>query len=345
MKAAVLTGSSKLVIREINDLNPPADTEVLLRVNVVGVCGSDIHYYKEGRIGDQVVKYPFIVGHELAAQVVKTGKRVTNLHVGDKVAVDPAISCGRCDQCAQSRFHTCRRLVFLGCPGQREGCLSEYIIMPAVNCYRLPKRVSYDLGMMVEPLSIGIYAVRMLDRIRPAAIGILGTGPIGLSVLLALKDRKINNIYVSDKITNRLELAKKLGAVWGGNPDKSDVVHEIKKKEPLLLDAVFDCCGDQEALDQAIDLLKPGGQLIIVGIPEQDRISFDINNLRRKELVIKNVRRQNECAEAAIDLASRRSKEVKKIITHRFPLANTKEAFDLVAGYRDGVVKALIKMK
>jgi L-iditol 2-dehydrogenase len=345
MRAAILTGPGKIVIKEINKPGPPAETEVLLKVKVVGVCGSDMHYYKTGRIGDQVVRYPFIVGHELAAQVVKTGKRVTNLHAGDKVAVDPAISCGQCDQCAQSRFHTCRQLTFLGNPGQHEGCLCEYIVMPARNCYRLPKKIAFDLGVMAEPLSIGIYAVRLMDFNHPAAVAILGVGPIGLSVLLALKDKRVNKIFVTDKIETRLNLAKKLGAVWSGNPDSSDVVKEIINEVPLFLDAVFDCSGDQKALNQAVELLKPGGQLILVGIPEKNRISFNINKLRRKELVIKNVRRQNECSVAAIDLAVRQSREVKKIITHRFPLLHTEKAFDLVAGYRDGVVKALIQVK
>jgi L-iditol 2-dehydrogenase len=172
----------------------------------------------------------------------------------------------------------------------------------------------------------------------------LGSGPIGLSVLLALKDKQVNNIYATDKIETRFQLAEKLGAVWSGNPDKINVVEEIIKKVPLLLDAVFDCSGDQNALNQAVELLKPGGQLIIVGIPDKNRISFNINKLRRKELVIKNVRRQNECTMAALTLVSRHGREVKKIITHRFPLVQTKAAFDIVAGYQDDVVKTLIRV-
>ena len=217
--------------------------------------------------------------------------------------------------------------------------------MPARNCYRLPKSMSYDLGVMVEPVSIGLYAVRMLDLFRPGSIAVLGMGPIGLCVLLSLKDRQKHKVYVTDKIDTRLALAKKLGAVWRANPDSVDIVAEMLHHVPLSLDAVFECSGDPEAIKQAVDLLKPGGQLIIVGIPEQDTISFDINQLRRKELVIKNVRRQNECSVAAIDLVMRRSKDIKKMITHRFSLAEVKKAFNMVAGYRDGVVKALIKMK
>jgi L-iditol 2-dehydrogenase len=345
MKAAVLLGPGNIGIQDIKKKDVLADTEVLLKVKVVGVCGSDMHYYKEGRIGDQIVKYPFILGHEFAAQIVKTGRGVTNLHPGDKVAVDPAISCGSCDQCTQGRFHTCRNLKFLGCPGQKEGCLCEYITMPARNCYRLPKKMTYELGAMAEPVSIGIYAVHLFDYEKAESVAILGTGPIGLSVLLALKDKQVNAIYATDRIDSRLNLAKKLGAAGVWNPDKRDVVNEIRGKTPLLLDAVFECCGDQSAINQAVDLLKPGGQLIIVGIPVKNRISFDMNQLRRKEIVVKNVRRQNECTVAALELVARRAGEIKKIITHRFPLIHTKAAFDLVSEYKDGVVKALITLK
>jgi L-iditol 2-dehydrogenase len=342
MKAAVLTDLEQIEIRDITPVAVPSDTEVLLKVKVVGVCGSDMHYYKQGRIGDQTVKYPFILGHEFAAQVVKTGRRVTNLHAGDKVAVDPAISCGRCDQCAQSRYHTCRNLKFLGSPGQLAGCLCDYLLMPARNCYRLPPKMTYEMGVMAEPVSIGIYAVQLCDYVKSGKVAILGTGPIGLSVLLALKDKQVNTIFVTDCIASRLILAQKLGAAAGCNPDTSDVVKEIAGKAPLLLDAVFECCGDQDAINQAVDLLKPGGQLIIVGIPAKNRISFDITKIRRKEIVIKNVRRQNECTREAVNLVARRMREIRKIITHRFPLTRTREAFDLVSEYRDGVVKAVI---
>jgi threonine dehydrogenase-like Zn-dependent dehydrogenase len=151
-------------------------------------------------------------------------------------------------------------------------------------------------------------------------------------------------VYVTDRIDARLAVAGAVGATWIGNPDRQDIVRAIEGHERLQLDAVFECCGDQSAVDQAVDLLKPGGKLMLVGIPAADRISFPIDKARRKELRIQNVRRQNHCVEPALDMIANRPGGLDFMITHRFPLVETKAAFDLVEGYRDGVVKAMIRM-
>jgi L-iditol 2-dehydrogenase len=291
------------------------------------------------------VTYPFRVGHEFAATVLETGRRVRGLKPGSKVAVEPAMSCGMCDQCRGGRRHTCRGLRFLACPGQAEGCLSEYIVMPAECCYPVRADTTLEQAALAEPLSIGLYAVQTSVPRKGARIGILGAGPIGISVLLAARQAKAGAIYVTDKIDARLQAARRAGAAWTGNPVKEDVVARIAKREPLLLDAVYECCGQQEALDQAVDLLKPGGKLMLVGIPEVDRVSFAINTLRRREICIQNVRRQNECVRPALDLIEKGKIDIDFMITHRFPLGQAKRAFDLVAGYRDGVVKAMINLE
>lgn len=343
MKSVVLTGLRKLQIRHAPVPAIVRGTDVLLKVEAIGVCGSDIHYYTTGRIGSQVVQYPFRVGHECSATVVQTGRAVRRVKPGDKVAVDPAEWCGRCDQCLAGRFHTCRRLKFLGTPGQGEGCLCEYILMPEASCHRVARGTSLESAALVEPLSIGVYSVRLARMpLRGRAIGILGCGPIGMSVLLAARAEGAAKVYVTDKIDARLRLARRAGADWTGKADRPDTVTAVTSREPLLLDAVFECCGQQQALDQAVDLLKPGGTLVLVGIPETDRVSFSIDKLRRKEICIQNVRRQNECVPAAIALIEKRGVKPDFMITHRFKLEQTQEAFDLVAGYRDGVFKALI---
>ena len=331
---------------ELRDAEMPkiqAKTDVLLKVGVVGVCGSDVHYYTTGRIGSQIVKYPFRVGHEFAATVHETGSLVTMIRPGDRVAVDPAMSCGECDQCRSGRRHTCRRLRFLGCPGQAEGCLAEYVVMPEACCFPLGRSMSLEQGALAEPLSIGLYATRLAGVLPAWKIAVLGTGPIGLSVILCAKALGVEKIYATDRIQARLDAARRAGAIWTGNPEKEDVRGAIADAEPLLLDAVFECCGQQEALDQAVELLKPGGRLAIVGIPETDRVSFSIDLLRRKEISIQNVRRQNECFQEAINLIESGKVKPDFMVTHRFRLEHAKEAFDLVASYGDGVVKAMIK--
>jgi L-iditol 2-dehydrogenase len=343
MKAAVLTDIRKIEVRDVPEPFIQKNTDVLLRVVSVGICGSDLQYYSTGRIGRDVVQFPFIIGHECVAVVQETGMDVHRVKPGDHVVVDPAVSCGTCDQCLQNRPNTCRNLRFLGCPGQLEGSLAESIVMPESNCYSLEERMDIKLGILAEPLSIGIYAIRLLGDVSVSAIAILGAGPIGLSVGLAVKDIGTSRIYMTDKIDDRLDAARKVGSTWTGNPDRSDIVTKIMDIEESGLDAVFECCGDQDALDQAVDLLKPGGKLMIVGIPETDFVSFDAHKLRRKEITIQNVRRQNDCIPAAIDLITRQGMDLDFMVTHSFRLEETQNAFELVESYRDAVIKAIVQ--
>ena len=343
MKAAQLTGIREMAVREVPDPPLMGPGDVLLRLQAVGVCGSDVHYYTTGRIGSQVVEYPFTVGHEGSARVEAVGEAVQRLRVGDRVAVDPPISCHACDQCLAGRPHTCRNLRFLGCPGQLEGCLSELLVMPEECCIPIPDTMDFDTAALIEPLSIGLYAVRRSIPMNGARIGILGMGPIGFSVLLPALAAGASAVYVTDRIDARCHLAAAHGATWAGNPDQVDVVAEVGAREPLFLDCVFECCGQQEALDQGMRLLKPGGKLMLIGIPEFDRYSLSAEVGRRRELCLQNVRRQNGCVEAAIDLVASGTIDPAFMITHRFDLEETRQAFDLVEAYADGVLKAMIE--
>jgi L-iditol 2-dehydrogenase len=342
MKAMMLTGIRQMEMKNVPDpviINPK---DVKIRMSVVGICGSDIHYYTQGKIGSQQANFPFSVGHEGAGMVAEIGPAVTKVKPGDKIAIEPAMPCGECDQCKAGRHHTCRKIRFLGTPGQAEGSLSEYIVMPEENCFPLPGNLTLDHGSISEPLAIGVYSVKKAGSIKGLKIGILGFGTIGMSVLLSAKVQGIDSAYVTDKIDERLAISVKEGAVFTGNPVKEDVVNKIKEKEPLGLDVVFECCGQQEALDNAVDILKPGGKLIVIGIPEFDRWSLSVENTRRREIMIQFIRRQVDCVETAIKYMESGIIDVKNMVTHRFPFDRTKEAFDLVSGYRDGVMKAMI---
>jgi L-iditol 2-dehydrogenase len=342
MKAMMLTGIRQMKMFEVPAPIITNDSDVLIKMKTLGVCGSDVHYYNNGKIGSQVVKFPFPVGHEGAGEIVAVGKAVKHLKVGQRIAIEPAMPCGECDQCLAGRSHTCRKLKFLGCPGQAEGCLSEYIVMPEGSCIPISDKLSYDQAAISEPLAIGVYAVKQSIPMQGANIGILGFGPIGMSVLLPAISQGANRIYVSDKIDKRLEIAFKCGAIWTGNPDNTDIIESVKEKEPHLLDVVFECCGKQEAIDQAIEILKPGGKLMIIGIPEFSRWSFSVDKLRHKEITITNVRRQVNCVESALEMMEKGQVDVSRMPTHRFSFDNTQKAFELVSGYKDGVMKAMI---
>jgi L-iditol 2-dehydrogenase len=344
MKAAQLTGLREMAMHEVPDPVITRPDDVLLAVRAVGVCGSDVHYYTTGRIGSQVVEYPFTVGHEGAGEVVAVGPEVTRVKPGDRVAIDPPVSCHACDQCLAGREHTCRTLKYLGCPGQIEGCLSELLVMPAECCFPIPDSMTMADAALIEPLSIGVYAVQQSIPMKGAKVGILGMGPIGFSVMLPALAEGAEAIYATDRIDERLNLASAHGATWIGNPDKVDVVSEIEAREPWLLDVVFECCGQQEALDQAMRLLKPGGKLMLIGIPEFDRFSFVAETGRRSEICIQNVRRQNGCVQKALDMVVDGRVDPSFMVTHRFPFDQTKQAFDLVDSYENGVLKAMVEI-
>ncbi len=342
MKAALLTQPGKFEIRQLPDPEIKNDTDVLIRIKTVGICGSDMHYYTTGRIGSQVVRYPFIVGHETAGVVEKVGTGVTRVKPGERIAIDPAVTCGDCDQCKSGRENTCRNLRFLGAPQQLDGAQCEYVVLPQENCFPIIYSMTFEQATLCEPLAIAVYAVERSPLRDAANVAVLGAGPIGMSVFHVLRTQNVGKVFVTDKIDARLDFAEQLNPEWSGNPGRVDVVKEISRVEPLQLDVVYECSGDPAAIAQGVRLLKPGGTLMIVGIPEVDDVSFLIHELRRKEITIVNVRRQNHCTQKAVNLLASGKINVDSLVTHRFPLEETAKAFDLVANYRDGVMKTMI---
>lgn len=344
MKAAVLTALRQLEITDIPEPTIKNDTDVLLKIEAVGVCGSDVHYYENGKIGSQVVQYPYLLGHECSATVQAIGTKVNRVKVDEQVVVDPAVSCGLCDQCKMGRENTCRELQFLGTPGQGPGCLCEYIVISQNSCFATNGAVTVEQSILCEPLAIGIYCIKRSRLQENARIAILGSGPIGLSCMAAARAVNAKDIYMTDKIDERVQIAENAGATWVGNPVKEDIAAAITRQVPLGIDVVYECAGQQDTLDQAIELLRPGGVLMLIGAPEFDRVWFVIDKMRRKEITLMNVRRQNDCTQAAIDLIASGKVNVDFMITHRFKFEDSKKAFDIVSGYRDGVIKAIIEL-
>ncbi len=203
MKTAYFTAVRRIEIRDEPRPRISRPHEVLLRIDRLGVCGSDVHYFTDGRIGDDLVPFPASLGHECAGTVVEIGEGVEGLTAGDRVAVDPAVACGVCDQCRAGRVNTCRRMNFMGCPGQEPGVAAEFRVLPAENCIPVPESMSLDQAALAEPLAVGLYALQMADPRPGANIAILGSGPIGLSVLLAAG--KINAAAI---LTHRFPLAR-----------------------------------------------------------------------------------------------------------------------------------------
>jgi len=343
MKKVVLTGIRRMELLSTPEPLLTGENDVKIKLASIGVCGSDIHYYAEGKIGTQVVSYPFAVGHECSGYIVETGSGVTNVRTGDLVVVDPAVHCGTCDQCLSGRPHTCRNNRFLGCPGQLEGCLSEYIVMPSFTCFPVTGKLNPVQAALIEPFTIGVYSVKQagITKKNVSAV-IFGAGPIGLSILLKLSADGIDNVGMVEPLDYRLQKAGQLGARYLVNPVTQDVEEAIKRQEELLVDVAFEASGEQQAVTDAVKALKPGGKLVLVGIPPSAQYTFDMDLMRRKELTLINIRRQNHCVQEAIDLAINGKVNLEKMVTHQFSLEQADIAFDMVAGYKNGAIKAMI---
>jgi len=345
MKAAVLKGPREVQIVEKPEPHLPDKSSAILKTRVAGICGSDLHYFISDSVGGEKVPYPVIVGHEVAAEVVEVGSEVQHLKSGDLVAVDPSIYCLVCDQCLAGRFNTCRKIRFLGHPGELDGCFAEYFAMPARNLLKLPESLTLEEGMLAEPLSIAIHAFNLAGLENTARVGVLGSGPIGLSLILLLKKYGFTSIFATDRSEARAKAALKAGANWSASVEQEDVVSEISQRQPLGLEAVFEVSGDQEAIDQAVELVKPGGKIIQIGIPLPERVSYRISRLRRKEISIINVRRQNQCLEKALQLIGQKEIEVSWLLTHRFKLEEVQAAFDTAADRLDGALKVAFVLR
>ncbi|MCX5776803.1 MAG: NAD(P)-dependent alcohol dehydrogenase [Candidatus Firestonebacteria bacterium] len=342
MKAAVLTKIRKFILedREIPKLKPGF---ALVRIRAVGICGSDVHYFTHGRIGNQVVKKPLVLGHEASGLVVGIGKGVKNVKVGDKVALEPAIFCEKCEFCKSGRENLCKQVKFFGTPPV-DGTYQEYVLHPSKMLFKLPKNMSFEQGALLEPLTIGMYAVQLAELKRTDTIAILGSGPIGLSILKSALYQGVKKIFVTDYLAYRLKIAAKHKNVVVVNAGANPVKKIVALTKGRGVDAVFEAAGAPEAFAQSILIARTGGRVIWVGIPDGDDITINNHEARRKELVIKTVRRTKHQNEKAIHAVGKGMIEVRDMATHRFRLEEIAKAFRVVENYKDSVVKAIIEM-
>ncbi len=326
MKAARLHGPRDMRIEDLSRPRAPRAGEVLLHVTATGICGSDLHTYNEGRIGDTVLKTPFILGHEFAG-VVETDGRGVNLKPGQRVAVDPAIPCGRCDRCREGNPNLCARVKFCGL-WPCHGSLREQMLMPARNCFPLPDSVDDGEAVMLEPLGVALHATDLAKIHNGDRVAILGCGPIGLCLLQTVRLAGAARVFVSDPLPWRQKLAEQLG----GTPLRGRVEADI----------VMEAAWAGDAAQRAIALARAGGRVVLVGIPDNDRLELTHSTARRKGLTLVFVRRMKHTYPRAIQLVADGRVNVRRLISHRFPLSAAAEAFALNAAYRDNVLKVLI---
>jgi len=343
MKAARLYGPGGLCIDDI-PVPAPGPGQVLLQVLSVGICGSGVHYFLDGGIGDDKVDEPFVIGHEFSARVAALGSGVENLPVGTRVAVEPAISCGTCEFCLEGHPNLCENILFCSTP-PTQGALQEYMVHPADLCFPLPDSVTNDQGAMLEPLGIALHTVR-LAKLQPGdTIAILGCGPIGLLTLEVARISGARAAYVTDVVSERLALAEKLGATAGYKADRGDPVEWVMElTDGRGVDVAFEAAWAEETVAQAAEMARRGGKVIMIGIPREDVALFPAHSVRRKGLTIKYVRRMKHTYPRAIAMVNDGLIDVDSLITHRFTLDEVPEAYPLVASYGDGVVKVMVEV-
>ncbi|GAB4540681.1 MAG: sorbitol dehydrogenase [Anaerolineae bacterium] len=343
MRVARLHGIRDLRIEELPRPSP-GPGEVLLKVARVGVCGSDVHYYLEGRIGHQIVTAPLVIGHEFAAWVAGLGDGVEGLQVGDLVAVEPGIPCGECESCQQGHPNLCPDVRFCGTPPV-DGVFREYTVMPAENCFVLPEGISAEEGAMLEPLGIAIHTVDLAHLKPGQTVAVLGAGPIGLLVAAVARAAGASEIYMTEPLAYRRQFALDYVADVALNPQDTDVVAEITRLTGGRgVDVAFEAAGAAETPDQAAGLARPGGKVIVAGIPADDTMIMTASIIRRKGLTIKLVRRMKHTYPRAIRMVQKGMLDVRPLVTHVFPLERIVQAFDMVVAYDDGVLRAIIQV-
>lgn len=342
MKAARLHGIRDIHIDEV-PRPEPGPGEVLLKMAAVGVCGSDVHYYLDGGIGDAVVTAPITMGHEPSAYVAALGEGVEGLEIGQLVAIEPAIPCGHCEMCLTGHPNLCPNVRFCGTP-PIDGVFSEYAVMPADNCVPLPEGFSPVEGALLEPLGVAIHTVD-LSHLRVAqSIVVLGAGPIGLLIAAVARAAGAGQILMTEPIPERRAFAREYVADAVFDPTSEDVVAAVKAAtNGRGVDIAFEAAGALDTPQNGVDMLRPGGTLVLCGIPSgEDRLTLTASSTRRKGTTIKMVRRMKFVYPRGIRLVQRGMVDLKAIATHFFTLDDIPRAFELVAGYEDGVIRAVV---
>lgn len=343
MKVAVMLGIGKMGFEE-RDIPKAKDDEVLVKLEYVGICGSDLHYYETGAIGDYVVEPPFVLGHEPGGTVVEVGKNVKHLKVGDRVALEPGKTCGHCEFCKTGRYNLCPDVVFFATPPV-DGVFQEYVAHEADLCFKLPDNVSTLEGALIEPLAVGFHAAIQGDAHLGQKAVVMGSGCIGLVSMMALKARGVSEVYVVDIMEKRLEKALELGATDVINGAKENVLERVKELTGGAgADLVIETAGTEITTRQAIQMAKKGSNIVLVGYSKSGEMTLPMSLVLDKELTFKTVFRYRHIYPMAIDAVASGKINLKGIVTDVFGLDEAQKAMDYSVNHKADVVKAVIRI-
>jgi L-iditol 2-dehydrogenase len=324
----------------------PGPGEVQVRSNAVGICGSDIHSYSEGAVGDTPCQFPMVLGHEPAGTVVKMGLGVTGWSPGDRAVLEPALYCYHCEFCRTGHHNVCENIRFLSNPGT-PGFFREFVNLPAANLFAIPRELSLELATLVEPLAVAMHSMKFAAVQPGETVAVFGAGPIGLLTLACLKVAGAGRIWAVEPVAHRRELAKHMGADAVLDPNHADAVRQILADTAGRgVDCAIDCATKedqgQQTTNWAIRAVRNAGRVVITGIHSAPMVPFEVSPMRRKELAIFNVRRSNHETAAALQLLVSRTPWFAPLVTHTRRLDQIAGAFRLTEKYEDGVGKMVI---
>lgn len=343
MKVAVMNGIGKMGYLE-RPIPTPADNEVLVKLEYVGVCGSDLHYYETGAIGNYVVEPPFVLGHEPGGVVVEVGKNVKHLKVGDKVALEPGKTCGHCEFCRQGQYNLCPDVVFFATPPV-DGVFQEYVAHEADLCFKLPENVSTLEGALIEPLAVGFHAANQGEAHAGQTAVVMGAGCIGLVSMMALKAEGVSKVFVVDVMQKRLDKALELGADGVINGKDVDAVQEVLKlTDGKGCDLVIETAGTEITTRQAIHMAKKGSNIVLVGYSKTGEMTLPMSLVLDKELCFKTVFRYRHIYPMAIDAVAAGRVNIKGIVTDVFDFDDIQNAMDRSVADKSNIVKAVVKI-
>jgi len=329
--AAVLEKKNVMYLKPVEMPPAPGQNEVIVKMKAVGICGSDVHYWTHGAIGDFVLKAPMIIGHESAGQIVAVGPGVS-LKVGDRVTLEPGVPCRMCSYCRSGTYNLCPDMRFFATP-PIDGSLTTYVKHPADYCYKLPDNVSYEEGAMCEPLSVGVYACQRCSVQPETAILIEGSGPIGLVVMKVARGFGVSKVIITDISDARLSAAKERGAdvIINTRGMSGDQITQavIKANGGERVDYVFECCGVESATQAAINSCKSGGTVCIIGMGKPNMV-VPIFVVGVREVDMRGIFRYRNTYPTCVKLIATGKVNVKDLITHRISL---KTDDDLIDGF------------
>ena len=341
MNAGVLHAPHDLRYESV-DVPDLGSEDVLVKISANGLCGSDIHFFEDGRLGPYLVTKPYIPGHEACGVVARAGKDA-RLAIGQRVAIEPGIPCRRCRFCKGGRYNLCEDVTFLSAPPVN-GTFAEYAAVPWDFAHPLPDSVDDEAGAFVEPVSVGVQACNRGGLKAGASVTILGAGPIGLVTFLVARSFGAGEVYLIDLLKNRLDLAASLGAAGTVNPEETDGVEGIMKEtDGRGTDVVFDTTGSSKAAALAPKIASRGGTVVHVGWPEAASFDYPIEEVIEKEIDIHGVNRYCNTYPTAISLMASGRLDVRPLVSHRFAFDKVVDAFAFAARHRTETMKVIVR--